>query len=135
MEDCVSCKIIKGEVPCFKVYKDAMFMAFLDINPLNLGHTLLIPKQHFHWVDEVEPYEQYWRLARKISQAIKMATGCVLVAKIVYGLGVPHAHIHLIPKYENDDHIGGIHPNNIKKISSVDMSQITQKISDSFSQL
>jgi len=135
MEDCVFCKIIKGEVPCFKVYKDAMFMAFLDINPLNLGHTLLIPKQHFHWVDEVEPYEQYWRLARKISQAIKMATGCVLVAKIVYGLGVPHAHIHLIPKYENDDHIGGIHPNNIKKISSVDMSQITQKISDSFSQL
>jgi len=135
MEDCVSCKIIKGEVPCFKVYEDAMFMAFLDINPLNLGHTLLIPKQHFHWVDEVEPYEQYWRLARKISQAIKMATGCVLVAKIVYGLGVPHAHIHLIPKYENDDHIGGIHPNNIKKISSVDMSQITQKISDSFSQL
>ncbi len=135
MEDCVFCKIIKGEVPCFKVYEDAMFMAFLDINPLNLGHTLLIPKQHFHWVDEVEPYEQYWRLARKISQAIKMATGCVLVAKIVYGLGVPHAHIHLIPKYENDDHIGGIHPNNIKKISSVDMSQITQKISDSFSQL
>ena len=135
MDDCLFCKIIKGEVPCFKVYEDAMFMAFLDINPLNLGHTLLIPKQHFHWVDEVEPYEQYWRLARKISQAIKMATGCVLVAKIVYGLGVPHAHIHLIPKYENDDHIGGIHPNNIKKISSVDMSQITQKISDSFSQL
>ncbi len=135
MEDCVFCKISKGEIPCFKVYEDATFMAFLDINPLNLGHTLLIPKQHFNWVDEVEPYEQYWRLARKISRAIQTATGCLVVAKIVYGLGVPHAHIHLVPKYDNDGHIGGINPSNIKTISPAEMTQITKKISDAFSQL
>lgn len=134
MDNCIFCKIVKGEVPCFKIYEDSQFMAFLDINPLNLGHTLVIPKQHFNWVDEVEPYEQYWRLARKISQSIQMATNCVLVSKIVYGLGVPHAHIHLVPKYENDDHIGGIHPNNIKTISSAEMTQVAQKISACFSQ-
>jgi len=134
MDNCIFCKIVKGEVPCFKIYEDSQFMAFLDINPLNLGHTLVIPKQHFNWVDEVEPYEQYWRLARKISQSIQMATNCVLVSKIVYGLGVPHAHIHLVPKYENDDHIDGIHPNNIKTISSAEMTQVAQKISACFSQ-
>lgn len=134
MENCIFCKIVKGEVPCFKVYEDSTFMAFLDINPLNLGHTLLIPKQHFNLVDEVEPYDQYWKLARKLSQTIQLATNCQLVSKIVYGLGVPHAHIHLVPKYENDDHVGGIHPNNIKKISPTEMTQIAQKISASFSQ-
>ena len=135
MSDCIFCKIIKGEIPCFKVYEDEKFFAFLDINPLNLGHTLLIPKQHFQWVDGVEPYDQYWQLARKLSQAIQKATNCLIVSKIVYGLGVSHAHIHLVPKYENDDHIGGIHPNNIKTISPAEMAQIAKKISDSFGQL
>lgn len=135
MDGCIFCKIVAGEVPCFKIYEDATFMAFLDINPLNLGHTLLIPKQHFNWVDEVEPYDQYWKLARKLSQTIQLATNCQLVSKIVYGLGVPHAHIHLVPKYENDDHVGGIHPNNIKTISSTEMTQIAQKISACFSQI
>ena len=135
MDNCIFCKIVKGEIPCFKIYEDTTFMAFLDINPLNLGHTLLIPKQHFALVDEVEPYDQYWRLARKLSQSIQLATNCLIVSKIVYGLGVPHAHIHLIPKYENDDHIGGIHPNNIKTISPSEMTQIAQKISASFTQI
>ncbi len=135
MDDCIFCKIIKKEIPCFKIYEDDLFLAFLDINPLNLGHTLLIPKQHFQWVDEVEPYDQYWQLARKLSQVIQKVTGCLLVAKIVYGLGVSHAHIHLIPKYEKDDHIGGIHLSNIKNINSGEMSLIAKKISDSFGQL
>ena len=135
MDDCIFCKIIKKEIPCFKIYEDDLFLAFLDINPLNLGHTLLIPKQHFQWVDEVEPYDQYWQIARKLSQVIQKVTGCLLVAKIVYGLGVPHAHIHLVPKYEKDDHIGGIHPNNIKTISSAEMTQLAQKISACFSQI
>ncbi|MCW1949713.1 MAG: HIT family protein [Candidatus Shapirobacteria bacterium] len=133
MGDCIFCKIIAGEIPCYKVYEDDLFLAFLDINPLNLGHTLLVPKQHFNWVDEVEPYDQYWQIARKLSLAIQKATQSILVSKIVYGLGVSHAHIHLVPKYEKDDHIGGIHPNNIKKISSAEMTQIAKKINESLS--
>jgi histidine triad (HIT) family protein len=131
MEDCIFCKIIKGEIPCYKVYEDDLFLAFLDINPLNLGHTLLIPKKHFQWVDDVEPYDQYWQLARKLSQAIQKATGAILVSKIVYGLGVSHAHIHLVPKYKNDDHIGGIHPDKVKKISSEEFIKVSKLIKNS----
>lgn len=130
MENCIFCKIIKGELPSYKVYEDDLFMAFLDINPLNLGHTLVIPKNHYQWVDEVEPYGTYWQIARKLSQAIQAATSCLVVAKVVYGLGVTHAHIHLIPKFENDDHIGGIHPNLIKQINSAEMTIIAKKISE-----
>lgn len=132
MENCVFCQIIKGEIPCYKVYEDDLFLAFLDINPLNLGHTLLIPKKHFQWVDDVEPYCQYWQLARKLSQTIQKATGAILISKIVYGLGVPHAHIHLVPKYENDGHDGGINPTNIKNISEADFIKIASAIKNSF---
>ena len=135
MENCIFCKIINKEIPCYQVYEDNLFLGFLDINPLNLGHTLLIPKNHYQWVDEVEPYNVYWQTARKLSQAIQIATNCLIVSKVVYGLGVNHAHIHLIPKYENDDHIGGIHPNNIKNLNSAEMTIIAKKISDSVSQL
>ena len=95
MDDCIFCKIIKKEIPCYQVYEDNLFLGFLDINPLNLGHTLLIPKNHYQWVDEVEPYNVYWQTARKLSQAIQLATNCLIVSKVVYGLGVNHAHIHL----------------------------------------
>lgn len=135
MDSCVFCKIVKGEIPCYKVYQDKFFFGFLDINPLNLGHTLLIPIDHYSLVDDVEPYGGYWQTAKKLSKAIQIATNCLIVAKIVYGLGVNHAHIHLIPKYDNDDHIGGIHPNRIKQINSAEMTIIATKISDSVSQL
>jgi histidine triad (HIT) family protein len=134
MDDCVFCKIIRGEIPCFKVYEDENFLAFLDINPLNPGHTVLIPKKHFTWVDDVEPYDEYWQVARKLSKAIQQALNPILVAKIVYGLGVSHAHIHLVPKFENDDHFGGIHPTNIKNISPAEMVTIAQRISSFVSQ-
>mgnify|MGYP001016239465 CR=1 FL=1 len=131
MDDCIFCKIIKGEIPCYKVYEDNNFLAFLDINPLNPGHTLLIPKKHFQWVDDVDNYDEYWQLARKLSKAIQKALNPTIVAKVVYGLGVPHAHIHLVPKFDNDGHIGGINPNNNKQISSEEMINLTKLINSS----
>ena len=135
MENCIFCKIIKGEILCHKVYEDELFFAFLDINPLNLGHTLLIPKSHYQWVDDVPSYDLYWQTAKKLTKSIQLATNCLIVAKLVYGLGVDHAHIHLIPKFENDDHVGGIQPNNKKQINPAEMALIAKKISDSVSQL
>lgn len=128
MHDCIFCKIVKGEIPCYKVYEDDNFLGFLDINPLNPGHTLLIPKKHIQWVDDYEPYTDYWQTARKLSKIIQEKLNSVLISYIVYGLGVPHAHIHLIPKYQNDDHINGINPNNIKSIDSLEMQNIASKI-------
>lgn len=127
-DNCIFCKIIKGDIPSYKVYEDNDFIAFLDINPLNPGHTLLIPKKHMLWVDDYEPFAKYWETARKLSIAIKKAMNCILVSYVVYGLGVPHAHIHLIPKFENDAHPVGPDPTKTMKLSYDEMKAVAEKI-------
>jgi len=107
---CIYCKVIKGELPTTKVYEDDNFIGILDIRPLNPGHTLLIPKEHVEWVNDYEPYCNYWETARKISRAIQSGLNPILVSYVVYGLGVPHAHIHMIPKFEGDQHPHGPNP-------------------------
>jgi histidine triad (HIT) family protein len=127
-KDCIFCKIIKGEIPSHKVYEDKDFFAMLDINPLNPGHTLLVPKNHVQWVDDYEPFCEYWKTARKLSKAIQKAMNPLLVSYVVYGLGIPHAHIHLIPKFKNDAHPTGIDVNKIMKIPDEEMKKIASKI-------
>jgi len=131
MPDCIFCKIIQGKIPCNKVYEDKNFFAFLDANPLNPGHTLLVPKKHVQWVDDYEPFCEYWKTARKLSKVIKKAMKSIIVSYVVYGLGVPHAHIHLIPKFENDEHPQGPDPTKVKKISQEEMKNIVNKIKNS----
>jgi histidine triad (HIT) family protein len=128
MTDCIFCKIIKGEIPCAKVYEDKNFFAFLDINPLNPGHTLLIPKKHVQFVNDYEPFGEYWETARKLSNAIKKALKPVLVSYVVYGRGVPHAHIHLIPKFKNDAHPLGPNPEKTMKLSDEELKKTAEKI-------
>ena len=130
--DCVFCKIIKGEVPCYKIYEDKNFLAFLDINPLNAGHTVLIPKKHVQWVNDYEPFCKYWETARKISRVIQKSLNPLVVSYVVYGLGIPHAHIHLIPKFENDEHPLGPNPEKTQKLSKDEMESIAKKIKESF---
>jgi len=130
--DCVFCKIVKGDIPAYKVYEDKNFLAFLDINSLNPGHTLLIPKEHVQWVNDYEPFCDYWETARKISKIIKKALNPLVVSYVVYGLGVPHAHIHLIPKFQNDEHPLGPNPEKIKKLPKEEMEKIAKKIRESF---
>jgi len=128
MKDCLFCKIIAGKIPCWKVYEDKKFLAFLDINPLNPGHTILIPKKHVQWVDDYEPFCDYWQTARKLSKIIQKALNSVLVSYVVYGLGVPHAHIHLIPKFKGDRHPEGPNPEKTMKLSDQEMRNIAEKI-------
>lgn len=130
-KDCIFCKIIEGKIPCHKIYEDSEFFAFLDINPMNPGHTLLIPKKHLQFVNEYEPFCEYWQIARKLSKQIQKAMNCILVSYVVYGLGVSHAHIHLIPKFKDDAHPNGPDPNKIMKISKEEMKAIAEKISKS----
>lgn len=126
--DCIFCKIAAGEIPCWKVYEDEKFLAFLDINPLNPGHTILIPKKHVQWVDDYEPFCDYWQTARKLSKIIQKALNPLLVSYVTYGLGVPHAHIHLIPKFKGDNHPEGPNPEKTMKISDQEMRNIAEKI-------
>lgn len=125
MSDCIFCKIIKGEIPCSKVYEDEKFLAFLDINPVSSGHTLLIPKNHYRWVYDVPQFDQYWQVAQKIALAIKTSSlNPDFVTFLTMGNEVPHAHIHIIPR-NNNDQIGPVlanipHiPSNNEQLSSI----------------
>ncbi|CAG5085349.1 HIT family protein [Parvicella tangerina] len=92
-------KIVNGEIPCYKIAENEKFLAFLDINPLQAGHTLVIPKQEvdvfFDLSDDV--LSEIMVFSKPIAQAIKNYTNCNRVGVSVIGLEVPHAHVHLIP--------------------------------------
>lgn len=92
-------RIVKGEIPCYKVAEDDQFLAFLDINPLAKGHTLVIPKQEIDYIFDVEDemLAAMHLFSKKIARAIDKSVECKRVGVAVVGLEVPHAHIHLIP--------------------------------------
>ncbi len=96
-KDCIFCKIAAGEVPCHKVYEDADFLAFLDINPLSPGHSLVIPKKHYRWVWDAPNAGAYFEAAKKVALAQKKAFGTDFVLAKIIGEEVPHAHIWVYP--------------------------------------
>lgn len=99
MDDSIFTKIINGEIPCHKVYEDDMVFAFLDIHPINTGHTLVVPKQQtaYLWDLDDETYQQVMLATKKIAQHIREVLGVEYVGVQVVGVDVPHAHVHLIP--------------------------------------
>ena len=92
-------RIVNGEIPCYKVAEDDHYLAFLDINPLQEGHTLVIPKKEVNYIFDVEDelHAGLWNFAKKIARAIEKVVPCQRIGITVIGLEVPHAHIHLIP--------------------------------------
>jgi len=92
-------RIAAGEIPCYKVYEDDDFLAFLDINPLQEGHTLVIPKKEISYIFDIDDdlHSGLWNMAKKIGKAIEKVVPCQRIGITVIGLEVPHAHIHLIP--------------------------------------
>ena len=98
-------RIIAGEIPSYKVAEDDRYYAFLDINPLTKGHTLVVPKQEVDYLFDLddETLAGMMVFAKKVAARIKREIDCARVAVVVLGMEVPHAHIHLIPiKNEND---------------------------------
>jgi histidine triad (HIT) family protein len=98
-------RIASGEIPSYKVAEDDRFFAFLDINPLAKGHTLVIPKQEIDYLFELdeEMYKDLWQFAMRVAIALKHVVPCIKVGVAVIGLEVPHAHIHLVPLNTMDD--------------------------------
>ena len=92
-------KIVNGEIPAYKIAEDDRFLAFLDINPLTKGHTLVIPKQETDYLFDLDEdlFADLNRFAHKVAKAIKPAMNCKRVGVCVIGFEVPHAHVHLIP--------------------------------------
>lgn len=98
-------RIIAGEIPCYKVAEDDKYFAFLDINPLVKGHTLVVPKQEMDYIFDLndEDLAGMQVFAKKVALAIGKAFPCKKVGMAVLGLEVPHAHIHLIPMQSEKD--------------------------------
>ncbi len=98
-------RIASGEIPSYKIAGDDRFFAFLDINPLAKGHTLVIPKKETDYLFDMdeETYKDLWLFAMKVAKAIKQVVPCIKVGVAVIGLEVPHAHIHLVPLNTMDD--------------------------------
>ncbi|HIX45718.1 MAG TPA: HIT family protein [Candidatus Barnesiella excrementipullorum] len=92
-------RIIAGEIPCYKVAEDDNYFAFLDINPITKGHTLVVPKHEVDYLFNLDDdeYKGLMLFAKKVAKALEKTIECKRVAVAVLGLEVPHAHIHLIP--------------------------------------
>ncbi|HSB47476.1 MAG TPA: HIT family protein [Candidatus Bilamarchaeum sp.] len=97
--DCIFCLIAAGTIPASKVWEDKGFIAFLDINPISEGHTLVVPKAHSDYVFELddEAYDGLFRASKSVAKLLKKSLGVKRVGVIVEGFLVPHAHVHLIP--------------------------------------
>lgn len=98
-------KIISGEIPCYKIAEDEQFIAFLDVNPNAVGHTLCVPKQEINKIFDMQEdhYLALMQFSRKVAIALEKAIPCKRIGMAVIGLEVPHVHVHLIPLQEMDD--------------------------------
>lgn len=98
-------RIINGEIPCYKIAENDRFFAFLDINPLMQGHTLVVPKHETDYIFNIEDDElgQMMVFAKQVAKKIEKAIPCKRIAVAVIGLEVPHAHIHLVPITKEGD--------------------------------
>jgi len=124
MENCIFCKIIRGEIPCQKVYEDDTFLSFLDIRPTNKGHCLVVPKKHYRWVYDVPNFGKYWEAALAITLAMQKALNPSFVTYVTHGLEVPHAHIHILPRESSETSFVPEH----KKFRNNEMSEVADKI-------
>lgn len=124
-------KIAAGEIPSYKCAENEKFYAFLDINPLVKGHTLVIPRREVDYIFDMDDEElaEFQVFAKKVAKAIKAAFPCKKVAEVVLGLEVSHAHIHLIPMQSEQD----VDFRREKlKLSEEEFKEIAAKIRDEF---
>lgn len=98
-------RIINGEIPCYKIAENDKFFAFLDINPVQKGHTLVVPKKEVDYIFDIEDndIQEMMLFAKQVAVKIKDAIPCTKVGVAVIGLEVPHAHIHLVPMQNEGD--------------------------------
>ena len=124
-------KIISGDIPSYKIAEDDKFYAFLDINPMTKGHTLVVPKQETDYIFDLDDalLAEMVIFSKRVALAIEKAISCKRVGMMVIGLEVPHAHIHLVPIQSEGD----LNLSNPKlKLSSDEFIEIADKIKKAF---
>lgn len=124
-------RIIQGEIPCHKVAEDDQHIAFLDIQPVAMGHVLVVPKVEIDYIfDLPQPsYSELWNFAGNVAKALKVAVPCRKVGVTVIGLEVPHTHIHLVPMQTMED-MNFSRPK--LQPSAVELAAVAQKIAEAF---
>ena len=137
MIECIFCKIVKNEVPCYKVYEDELVLAFLDINPLNIGHTLVIPKQHSNDALDMsdELNGQILRVCNKVALSLKKLGLNICKGVNIYtaigadaGQVIFHTHFHVLPRFQGDN-FGFKRSSNIELLGD-EFLELSQKISN-----
>lgn len=109
MEDCIFCKVVKNEIPSEKIYEDNLVLAFLDVRPVNIGHTLIIPKSHFENIHDLplKTAAHIMKISKKINTALKKtgADGTTISMNngVAAGQTVFHQHTHIIPRFKKDN--------------------------------
>jgi len=126
MENCLFCKIVKKELPSYKIWENENFLAFLDINPINPGHTILVPKKHVDYIFDLEEplYSEMFKIVKQLSKVLKQAIGSKKIGLIIEGFAVPHAHIHLIPINRGNE----LNPSRAKKGDPKQLLKIAENI-------
>lgn len=127
-------KIINGEIPSYKIAENDQFFAFLDINPLAVGHTLVIPKKEVNYILDLDDdlHADLWNFAKKVGKAVEKVVPCKRIGITVIGLEVPHTHIHIIP-------INSIYDMDFKQpkleLAAPEFEQLSLNISQAFNSL
>lgn len=119
-------RIVNGEIPCHKIAETNEFLAFLDVFPCALGHTLVIPKQEIDYIFDLDDalYEGLMKFSKVIAAAVEKAVPCKRIGIAVVGLEVPHAHVHLIPMNSMAD----MNFNNKLKMTQEELAEIARRI-------
>lgn len=119
-------RIINGEIPCHKILENEKYLAFLDVRPVNPGHTLVIPKKEIDYIFDADDalLSELIVFAKKVAKAIKAEVPCKKVGIMVAGLEVPHLHIHLIPI----NSVGDLNFSHAKPATADELSSLAQKI-------
>lgn len=128
--DCIFCMIKDGKIPSEKVWEDERFIAFLDINPVSPGHTLIIPKKHEDYIFELDgsEYAALFSAAKTVAGALKKATGAKRIGMLVEGFLVHHAHLHLVPINRGSD----MNAANARKAAPEELRAVGAKIRAAF---
>lgn len=127
-EKCIFCEVAAKRIPSRVVYENDNFMAIVDIRPLNKGHVQLIPKQHFEYVYDVPNFGEYFEIAKAVGLAQKKALGAFHFSLVTLGFEIKHAHIWVVPRFENDGHGGYIDWQNVKQVPENEMDEIAEKL-------
>jgi|SRR3989344_7878250 len=120
--NCIFCKIVKGEIPAVKILEDKRYLAFLDINPINLGHAVLIPKKHTDYLFDLSDaeYSELMLKAKHLAKLLKSKLAPKRIGVIIEGFLIPHIHIHLVPINKGADlSFANAKPANLEELKKI----------------